>query len=134
MKPLVLTLAAVAIAAPHAAGASGPATAEAAAPASAAASPLQLRPKAAMPTPAKAHRFAPFVAPLDEPELDLLPRLDPREAESRSSCQRSTTLCYDPSTRRIVYKPARALMPDIPGLRPENISVRRDRVTFKYSF
>lgn len=134
MKLLVLTLAAAAYAAaPQASGASGTGGPEAATSASQAGA-LQLRPKAAMPTPAKTHRFAPFIAPLAEPDLDLLPRVDPRERESRSSCERATTLCYDPSTRRIVYKPARALMPDLPGMQAENISVRRDRITFKYSF
>lgn len=134
MKYCLLTLAAVALAAtPHAIAAAASTALEAASP-GAQVNPLQLRPKAAMPTPAKTHRFAPFVAPLAEPDLDLLPRVDPREGESRSSCARATTLCYDPSTRRIVYKPARALMPELPGLQAENISVRRDRVTFKYSF
>lgn len=134
MKLLVLTLAAAALIAAPQATASAASTAQDAGASGASGSALQLRPKAAIPTPAKAHRFAPFVAPLSEPDPDLLPRADPREEESRSSCQRSTTLCYDPSTRRIVYKPARALMPDLPGMQAENISVRRDRITFKYSF
>jgi hypothetical protein len=132
MKQLVPLLAAFAIAAaPRATAAAAPSVeATSAAPPAA----LQLRPKSAMPTPAKAHTFAPFVAPLAEPELDLLPRIDPRANESRSSCERATTLCYDPNSRRIVYKPARALMPDLPGMQAENISVKRDRITFKYSF
>ena len=95
---------------------------------------LQLRPKAAMPSPAKTHRFAPFVAPRDEPDPELLPRIDPRQDASHSSCSGERSLCYDPASGRIVYKPARALMPDIPGLQPENISVKRDRITFRYSF
>ena len=133
MKYFLLTLAAAALtAAPHGIAAAASTAHEASS--GLQVNPLQLRPKAAMPTPAKSHRFAPFVAPLAEPDLDLLPRVDPREGESRSSCERATTLCYDPSTRRIVYKPARALMPELPGLQAENISVRRDRVTFKYSF
>ena len=133
LPALMLTAAALA-AAPLATAAAASSTQEAGAASAVPGSPLQLRPKAAMPTPAKTHRFAPFVAPLSEPDPDLLPRVDPRESESRSSCERATTLCYDPSTRRIVYKPARALMPDLPGLQAENISVRRDRITFKYSF
>ena len=135
MKLFALTLLAAAlVAAPDAVAAASHGTTDAVAASASQGNPLQLRPKAAMPTPAKTHRFAPFVAPLAEPELDLLPRVDPREGESRSSCQHATTLCYDPSTRRIVYKPARALMPDLPGMHAENISVRRDRITFKYSF
>ncbi len=97
-------------------------------------SSLLLRPKAAIPTPAKAHQFAPFVTPQQEPDLDLLPRNDPRHESSRSSCSGERSLCYDPGSGRIVYKPARVLMPDLPGLQRENISIRRDRVTFRYSF
>jgi hypothetical protein len=132
MKPLVLVLvlAATALAAvTSAAAAAAPSTQDAAISAN-----LQLRPKAALPQPAKTHRFAPFVAPLDEPDLDLLPRADPRNEASRSSCSGESALCYDPGSGRIVYKPARALMPDLPGLQPENISVKRDRITFRYSF
>ncbi len=95
---------------------------------------LLLRPKAAIPTPAKGHHFAPFMAPQQEPDLDLLPRNDPRQESSRSSCGSERPLCYDPGSGRIVYKPARALMPDLPGFQRENISVRRDRITFRYSF
>jgi hypothetical protein len=43
-------------------------------------------------------------------------------------------LCYDFKERRLVYRPARNWMPEISGLTPENISVRRDAVVFKYSF
>lgn len=130
MKLLVLALAGAILAAtPKATAAAAPTTQDAAVPSS-----LQLRPKAALPTPAKMHRFAPFVAPLDEPDPELLPRVDPRQESSHWSCTGETSLCYDPGTRRIIYKPARALMPDLPGLRRENISVRRDRITFKYSF
>lgn len=131
MKLLVLFLAGAAIlAAPKATAAAAPSTQDA----SPAVHPLQLRPKAALPTPEKAHRFAPFVAPLNEPDVDLLPRIDPRHEASRSSCSGQNSLCYDPASGRIVYKPARALMPEIPGLQPENISVKRDRITFRYSF
>ena len=98
--------------------------------------PLKLRSKAAVaevlssrPSP------APFRAPSLEPELDLLPQqADPRRESKRWSCTGESSLCYDPDSRRIIYKPARALMPEIPGLQRENISVKRDRITFKYSF
>ena len=92
---------------------------------------LQLRPKAAI---APMHRYAPFTSPAGEPELELIPKRDERQEASRSSCSGDRSLCYDPGTGRIVYKPARAFMPDIPGLQRENISVRRDRIVFRYSF
>jgi hypothetical protein len=94
---------------------------------------LQLKPKAAM-AQAPLHRSAPFLAPVGEPDLELVPRRDLRDEQSRSSCHGERALCYDPASGRIVYKPARAFMPDIPGLQPENISLRRDRIVFRYSF
>ena len=95
--------------------------------------PLQLKPKAALVTTAP-HNSAPFVSPTMEPDLDLVPRRDERQDQSRSSCNSDRALCYDPGSGRIVYKPARQLMPDLPGLQRENISVKRDRVVLRYSF
>ena len=96
--------------------------------------PLKLRPKAAIAVAPSPRAAAPFLAPSAEPDLDLLPRSDPRLEQSRSACSGERSLCYDPQSGRIVYKPARALMPDIPGLQRENVSVKRDRITFRYSF
>ena len=97
--------------------------------------PLDLRAKSAISlVTAAPHRFAPFVSPAAEPELDLLPHRDPREDQSRSSCNTDRALCYDPNSGRIVYKPARQFMPDIPGMQRENISVKRDKIVLRYSF
>ena len=99
--------------------------------------PLKLRSKAAMAEVLSARtRPAPFRAPILEPEPDLaVPQpSDTRLEGQRWSCTGESSLCYDPGSRRIIYTPARALMPDIPGLRRENISLKRDRITFKYSF
>lgn len=96
---------------------------------------LQLRPKAALTAAVvPSHSSAPFVIPSAEPELDLLPRRDERLEQSRSSCSGQNSLCYDPHSGRIVYKPARNFMPDLPGLTRENISVKRDRIVLRYSF
>lgn len=122
MKLLILAIAAGIAAAPRVAGASETKTQP----------PLQLAPKAAISV--ATHRSAPFVIPSAEPELDLLPRRDGRLDQSRSSCSGDRSLCYDPGSGRIVYKPARMLMPDIPGLQRENISVKRDRIVLRYSF
>jgi hypothetical protein len=102
----------------------------------AASPPLKLRSKAAVAEVlAQRTASAPFREPVHGPELELLPQQsDPRLASKAWSCTGETSLCYDPDSRRIIYKPARGLMPEIPGLRRENISVRRDRITFKYSF
>ena len=99
------------------------------------AKPLTLKvPKAALTNSPAASAPAPFQYPMGEPELILQPRQDLRQAESRSWCENATTLCYDPNERRVVFKPARNLMPDLPGLTRENISVKRDRIVFRYSF
>jgi hypothetical protein len=121
MKLLILAVVVGIAAAPWAAGAAD-ATPQ---------PPLQLKPKAAI-SSITTHNSAPFVIPISEP--DLLPRRDERLDQSRSSCSGERSLCYDPGSGRIVYKPARMLMPDIPGLQRENISVKRDRIVFRYSF
>ena len=94
---------------------------------------LVLKPKSAIAT-VQTHRHAPFVNPAADMELELLPRRDERQDAMRSSCSGDRSLCYDPNSGRIVYKPARGLMPDIPGLQRENLSVKRDRIVFRYSF
>src|SRR4051812_9370261 len=79
---------------------------------------------------------APFVAsrPRDiVPELLLREELDARAAPSTCDTG-SFDLCYDMRDGRIVYKPARRYMPEVPGLRAESISVKRDRVVLRYSF
>ena len=109
----------------------GSATADAAAPPA----PLVLRPKAAITTMSSVnHHSAPFVEPLAGMDLELLPRPDERLQKSKYACTGERSLCYDPYSGRIVFKPARALMPEIRGFRPENISIRRDRIVFKYSW
>ena len=51
------------------------------------------------------------------------------------SCANSqTSLCYDYRNHRSVYKPARQWMPEINGLRAENMSLNRGRLIFDYSF
>lgn len=100
---------------------------------------LQLRPKAAMSSattqvsPAQAN--TPFVSPTWEgPELVFDPRRSDAREATRSSCEGERSLCYDSASGRVVYKPARQLMPDLPGLRPENISLKRNQLVFRYSF
>ena len=95
---------------------------------------LTLKPKSAIAT-AVPHRWAPYVQPSGEPEREpLFAPKDLRENQSRSSCDSGRDLCYDGASGRIVYKPARALMPDIPGLTRENISVKRDKIVLRYTF
>ena len=68
--------------------------------------------------------------------VNLAPQPEARRGSSSSgsSCATQQALCYDSTNGRIVYKPARSLMPDIPGLQRENISVKRHSITFRYTF
>lgn len=70
---------------------------------------------------------------------DPMPKLILREELARrgpgGSCEASTSdLCYDLRDARVVYRPARRYMPTVDGLKPESISLRRDRLILKYSF
>ncbi len=44
------------------------------------------------------------------------------------------SLCYDYRSGHSVYKPMRGLLPDIPGLTPHNLSIRRDKIVAHYTF
>ena len=103
--------------------------------------PLQLRPKAALaavatPSQAVLAKVAPFVAnpsSAPEPGLDLASPHS-QAATPKPGCSKAASLCYEADTGRIVFKPARQFMPEIPGLQRENISIKRDRIIFRYSF
>lgn len=97
--------------------------------------PLQLRPKnLVVPSPERNH--APFLSatPKNLPELDLAPPTVEQRRNSPSRCNGESSLCYDAVHGNIVYRPARSLMPDLPGLHRENISINRHRILFRYSF
>jgi hypothetical protein len=50
-------------------------------------------------------------------------------------CARSSgSLCFDYRTGHAVYKPMRKLLPDIPGMTPHNLSIRRSRIVAEYTF
>lgn len=48
--------------------------------------------------------------------------------------QNSGSLCFDYRTGRAVYKPMRKLLPEIPGMTPHNLSIRRDKIVAQYTF
>lgn len=100
--------------------------------------PLQLRPKAGIsalvaPT-SPVHKEAPFVNPASEPDLNLSLQHGRSPEPGKPGCSKSASVCYEADSGRIVFKPARQYMPDIPGLQRENISLNRHRITFRYSF
>jgi hypothetical protein len=82
-------------------------------------------------------KVAPALAPAPArnslPDLNNGVDLDGRTLTGACS-QASTDVCYDYKQGRLIYRPARNWMPEISGFKPEHISVRRDKVTFQYSF
>src|SRR5438270_3371696 len=95
---------------------------------------LNLQPKLLAAVPPSA--AAPFATPSDEGRpLDLGVNAPHREA-ARSACGIDSSWCYDNSAEggRIVYRRARNFMPHIGGLNAENISLKRERNVFRYSF
>jgi len=98
---------------------------------------LSMKTKAAASTVTSRQAAAPFTAGRDPlPQI-----LFEQEQESRVVSPRNGTceftardVCYDLADGRIVYRPARAYMPKVEGLRAESISVRSNKVVFKYSF
>jgi hypothetical protein len=95
---------------------------------------LELKPKAALMAAVPNSSAAPFVAPVSGPELHFAPQREGPPAQGRSSCNADRDLCYDANSGHIVFKPARQFMPGFPGMTPENISVKKDRIILRYSF
>jgi hypothetical protein len=97
---------------------------------------LTMRPKsmaASTELPAK-NAVAPFKHARDPmPEL-MLRDVEERRGPSGACENGATSLCYDMSSGKIVYRGAREYMPRIDGLQPESVSLRRGRLTLKYSF
>ena len=91
--------------------------------------PLELSAKAAV--IAAPHASAPFVAP-PEAHFRMPDRTEARTERNPSACESDRALCYDAG--HIVFRPARRFLPQIPGLQGENISLKRDRIIFRYSF
>jgi hypothetical protein len=88
---------------------------------------------AASELPAK-NAVAPFRHARD-PMPELLLREDQESRGPSGACENgSSSLCYDMASGKIVYRGARQYMPKIDGLTPESMSLRRGRLTLKYSF
>jgi len=43
-------------------------------------------------------------------------------------------LCYDARSRKVIYKPMRKLLPEIPGMTPHNLTLGRNKITASYTF
>jgi hypothetical protein len=68
-----------------------------------------------------------------DPLVENAIREERAHALEHSGC-RMSDLCYDVAEGRMTYRGARRYMPVWPGLAPEGVSLKRDRVTFRYSF
>ena len=50
------------------------------------------------------------------------------------SCKADSLVCYDYRKRHSVVPITKLMMPDVPGLKKEGLTVKRDKVAFNYSF
>jgi hypothetical protein len=67
--------------------------------------------------------------------VPLFPPVSAKHEHIPGSCEASAgALCYDYRNGSSVYKPSQQLMPGISGMQRESIALRRDKITFKYSF
>ena len=79
-------------------------------------------------------KVAPFRVVRD-PLAEMSMRQEQETRGLRGACHDyAAALCYDAMDGRVVYRPARKYMPQFEGLRAESVSLRRDRIVFKYSF
>ena len=78
---------------------------------------------------------APFTVGASDASVEAMLRAEAQGPDLRSACDRAKLdVCYDAVDGRIVYKPAREYMPRFEGLKAESVSLRHDRVVFKYTF
>ena len=81
------------------------------------------------------HADAPFATGRDPLPQVLMLEAEERHGNPKGTCEvTAKDLCYDLADGRIVYRPARNYMPNVTGLKPESVSLRHNRVVFKYSF
>ena len=87
---------------------------------------------------ATSHPVSPVgsILSIDNPPQHDLFRDSPKNLENipNSCSHNSSSLCFDYRTGRAVYKPMRKLLPSIPGMTPQNLSIRRDKIVAQYTF
>jgi hypothetical protein len=79
--------------------------------------------------------LAPFTAARN-PLPDLSPtREQPKVRGPHGACESpSVDVCYDLSEGRVVFRPARRYMPKLGEFEPDSVSLRPNRITFRYTF
>jgi hypothetical protein len=85
--------------------------------------------------PAPHNVIAPFTA-VRTPLPDLSPaREEHKTLGPRGACESPTvSVCYDLKEARVVFRPARRYMPKLGDLEPDSVSLRPNRIVFKYTF
>ncbi len=69
------------------------------------------------------------------PLPDMLPNTPKNLEHLPNGCtNNSASLCFDYRSGRAVYKPMRKLLPEISGMMPHNLSIRRDKIVAQYTF
>ena len=98
-------------------------------------SPLRMAPQMIKPVSLSANE-APRLQPGEETYFQDMFKNNPQHLDDApGGCARSrAALCYDYRTGSAVYKPMRNLLPEIPGLTPQNLSIRRDKIVARYTF
>ena len=72
--------------------------------------------------------------PVLKPKIAIDPMFAPFPAQRHAPATTClAALCYDRG-HGTTYAPSRELMPAINGMRAEGISLKRDRINFKYTF
>ena len=76
-----------------------------------------------------------YLTGMQYPPHDILPNNSHNLRHIPNGCSHNqASLCFDYRTGHAVYKPMRKLLPDIPGMSPHNLSIRRDKILAEYSF
>jgi hypothetical protein len=79
--------------------------------------------------------LAPFTTARN-PMPDLAPmREEPKARGPHGACESaSIDVCYDLIEGRVVFRPARRYMPKLGDFEPDSVSLRPNRITFRYTF
>ena len=77
---------------------------------------------------------APFMASRDPLAGIFLREEQERRGPSGTCTAAATDLCYDLTSGRLTYRGARQYMPQVDGLSPESVSLRRGSIVLRYTF
>lgn len=102
--------------------------------------PMTIKPEVIQQTPTAVQTLqpsmsAPFLlGTIERPENIFHDTRKHLEPIPNGCSQNSASLCFDYRTGHAVYKPMRTMLPQIPGMTPHNLSIRRDKIVAQYTF